>query len=331
MTDDKKQMPRISVITSVFNGQAFLNEAVQSVLGQTFADFELLIYDDGSTDASGRMLAEFARRDPRVRHITQENTGLTRTLNRGLHEATGEYVARMDADDICYPERFAEQVDFLDANPGVVLLGTGYRYVDGAGRPIRSFVAHADDGELQAQSLAGRTPVCHPTAMFRREAAVRLGGYDEQYRTAQDLDLWLRLGEVGEMAILPSVLLDYRQHDGSVSERRQREQMANIAQICRSAYERRGLHRTFDLAEDWRPTCTASKYRQLAMFGWWAFQEGYSSTARAYGLKLIRRKPTRAEGWIMLAKSVLPARTQSPPLDTLADKPVPQKSADLTM
>jgi glycosyltransferase involved in cell wall biosynthesis len=129
-------MARVSVVMSVFNGERFLREAVDSILGQTYRDLELIVIDDGSADGSGEILAQRRQADARLRVFPQANMGLTRSLNRGVELSTGEYVARMDADDLSEPRRFERQVAFMDAHPDVGLLGTAYREIDGEGRVL---------------------------------------------------------------------------------------------------------------------------------------------------------------------------------------------------
>jgi glycosyltransferase involved in cell wall biosynthesis len=217
----------VSVIMAVYNGERYLREAVESILAQTYPDFEVIIIDDGSSDASAGMLEEFARRDDRVRLVRQENIGLTRTLNKAIELSGGELLARMDADDIAMPDRLRRQVEFMQQHPRVVLLGGAYELIDGRGRLLTRITPPLDDQPLQELALAGRTPICHPLAMMRRDAVLKTGGYDESLKVAQDLDLWLRLGEVGELACLPDVLLKYRQHEESVSEAKQALQVQN--------------------------------------------------------------------------------------------------------
>jgi glycosyltransferase involved in cell wall biosynthesis len=293
--------PTVSVVMAVFNGEKYLREAVESILNQTFRDFEFIAIDDGSTDGSKMILDELARRDPRLRVVSRPNKGLTPTLNEGLSLARGRYVARMDADDVAMPTRFEKQVAFLDANPDVVLLGGAYELIDEEGRLLTVQRPAVDDATLQSHCLAGRTPICHPLAMMRREALQQVGGYDESYSVAQDLDLWLRLGEVGRLACVTDVLLKYRMHETSVSEKKQQQQVANMRRAVESAGRRRGVAVQFEGEAGWRAMGgRESRFRQAAKFGWWAWHSGQSRTARHYALRAIRAMPLRAEGWKLL-------------------------------
>lgn len=299
-------MPRVTVLMSNHNGGAFLAPTVRSILGQTYRDFEFLILDDGSTDDSRDQLRKFAAEDARIRLIEQENIGLTPTLNRGLKLAAGDLIARMDSDDLATPDRLAKQVAFMDAHPDVVLLGGAYALIDEAGRRLHVMRPPTDDAALQEDCLSGRTPICHPLAMFRREAALRVGGYDESFKVAQDLDLWLRLGEVGKLACLPDVILSYRMHAGSVSERKQQLQIDTMRRACESAYARRGVTREFLGGGGWRAQdAKASKLAQTLQYGWWAWHLGEARTAMVYGWRAIKTKPIAAEGWKLLACGAL--------------------------
>ena len=215
--------PVISVIMPVYNAEPYLEEALESILAQTFGDFELILIDDGSTDGSVEILNRYAAVQERIRLIRRPNTGLTKALNECLRLARGEFVARMDADDVCTPDRFEKQVAFMRANPETVLLGGAYDLVDAEGRHLRRVSQPLDDASLQRICLSGLTPICHPLAMMRRGAVLKAGGYDETFLVAQDLDLWLRLGEIGKLANIPTSVLRFRLHESSVSESKRHE------------------------------------------------------------------------------------------------------------
>jgi hypothetical protein len=237
--------PRISVVLAVRDGAAYLAEAVDSILAQTLRDFELVVVDDGSTDATPSILAEFGRRDPRVVVVRQEPGGLAAALNRGVRQARAVYVARMDADDIAYPQRLESQVSFLDGDEAA-LVGTAWHEVDSGGRRLRTVVPPTRHDEL-VRVLARRNPFCHPTVVFRREAWRAVGGYRSAFAPgAEDYDLWLRLAEHYRLACLPQPLLDYRLHFGNLSARTVRRQVeatyaARAAAARRAAGDEDGL------------------------------------------------------------------------------------------
>jgi len=198
---------------AVYNAAAHLRQSMESVLGQSFSDFEVVAVNDGSTDGSGELLDELARRDGRIRVVHQANAGLARSLNTALELAQGEYVARMDADDLCHPERFARQVDFLGATPAVALCGTWVRTFGAAiPRVWRNPVAPR---EIKAAMLFVN-PVAHPTVMARREVLQRAGGYDTDIGYGEDYATWARLCMEYDLANLGQVLLRYRVHCGQM-------------------------------------------------------------------------------------------------------------------
>lgn len=291
----------------VYNAERYLTEAMDSILAQTFTDFELIVIDDGSTDGSRAILNRYAATDPRVRMIRRPNTGLTPALNECLELARGEFIARMDADDVSLPERFELQIDYLRANPDVLLLGGAYDLIDGAGRLLRRVSQPPDDRSLQEICLSGRTPICHPSAMMRTAETLRVGGYDEQFEVAQDLDLWLRLGEIGKMACLPQTLVKYRMHENSMSEQRQEQQVAEMRLSCELAWRRRGIGGQFLGLAGWRATDRQSRHDFWIKYGWWAFNSGQRRTALLYGSKAVTAAPLSSHAWRLLLCAALKA------------------------
>lgn len=237
----KPEEPRVSVLLPVYNAGNFLAETLRSLLTQTFEDFELIAVNDGSTDDSLDILRAAAAGDDRVRVVTRANTGLVVALNEMIDLARGEYCARMDADDIALPHRLERQVAFLDANPEVVCLGGAIELIDERGTPLHRPAPVCGDDAVQREALRGRTPICHPAAMFRAEAVRRVGGYLHDAYPAEDLDLWLRLGEIGGLDNLPETILRYRLHDASISVRKRERQIAKMRLACERAWARRGI------------------------------------------------------------------------------------------
>lgn len=206
--------PTVSVLMPVFNGEQFLRPAMNSILNQTFTDFEFIIVDDGSTDHSREILNSYT--DSRVRLICNEsNIGLTDSLNRGLEAASGNYIARMDQDDISLPERLAKQVAFMDSHPEVGACGTWARDIDQTGKII------ADRPRLTGERLDCYywipSPVIHPSTMMRSDLAGRLR-YDNTVGHVEDFDLWLRIVKAGyKLHNLAEYLFLYRVHQKSMS------------------------------------------------------------------------------------------------------------------
>jgi Glycosyl transferase family 2 len=213
--------PKVTVLMAVHDGEPYVGEAIGSVLDQTFADFELLVVDDASTDATVEVIERFG--DPRLRLLRNErNLGQVPSLNRGLREARGTYVARLDADDACRPTRLARQVDVLDSHPRVGLVGTWLEAIDERGRRVGELRKSLDDYvDFLYHTLIMRVYVSHPSAMYRREAVLALGGYDEQTGPAEDKDLWRKLAlERYEARIVAEPLVRYRLHDRQLSQTR---------------------------------------------------------------------------------------------------------------
>lgn len=217
--------PKVSVVMSVYDGEPFLQEAVESVLNQTFADFEFIIIDDGSSDGTWEILESYG--DARIRLVrNEENVGLTRSLNKGLTLARGEYIARHDADDVSIRSRFERQVGVLDKQLDVVLVSGNMDLIDGDGEVWHQSRRNASPGLIAWLLLFYNYIGGHGAVMFRRQLAVDLGGYSEEFLYSQDHDLWLRLAEVGDIRIVPDVLVQWRRHDDSISGTRHFEQEA---------------------------------------------------------------------------------------------------------
>jgi glycosyltransferase involved in cell wall biosynthesis len=204
--------PRVTVLLAVYDGGACLREGVESVLGQTFEDFELLIVDDASTDDAVASLPP----DPRIRVLRNErNIGQIPSMNRGLREARGDYVARLDHDDVCLPLRLERQVALLDSLPEVALTATWVDIVDMQGRLWTHVRPRVDSfSDFVCHVVTGHVHLVHPSLMFRRELVLRMGGFDERLNAAEDQDLYRRL-VLGrhEARVVPETLLRYRRHE----------------------------------------------------------------------------------------------------------------------
>ena len=210
---------QLSVVMAVHNGERYLAEAIESVLGQSVSELELVVVDDGSTDATPELLAGFAERDGRVVVLRHDNRGRTASLNRGVGVARAPLVARLDADDACLPERFARQVAFLERHPAVALVGGAVRLVDAGGRAFEESRYPLTDAEIR-RAFAYTTPFVHSAVMFRRSAFDGAGGYRACFAETEDLDLWLRLSERHELANLPEPVVAYRLHAEQATVRR---------------------------------------------------------------------------------------------------------------
>jgi glycosyltransferase involved in cell wall biosynthesis len=223
--------PKISVLMAVYNAAAYLREAIDSVLAQTYHDFEFVVVDDGSTDATPSILAGYA--DDRLRVLTLAgNNGHTTALNEGWRACRGTYIARMDGDDICHPERFAHQAATLDADPELGIVGSAVWIVDAAGNRLDYAPQPASDGAIRFVATT-RNPFHHPTVMWRNAAFAARGlTFDERYQANQDLDLWTRALPTMRAENSRAPLLSYRVHGTNVSVLRAAEQRRLTLEFC---------------------------------------------------------------------------------------------------
>lgn len=295
--------PYVSVLMPVYNAGNYLISSITSILSQTFTDFEFIIINDGSTDSSGTLLHDFQAKDSRIKVISRENRGLISTLNEGLSHAKGQYIARMDADDIALPERFSKQVFFLDNHPDYVALGTRVLLIDPHNLPICPFSTQTRHDEIDREHLAGKGgAICHPALMVRRCALEQVGGYRETMKHAEDLDLFLRLAEVGKLANLPETLMHYRMHPQSIGHQKRTEQRESAERAVAEACQRRGLEMPDQPKNRHERQATAGDlYRKWA---WWALKAGHIETARKHAWLAFRSNPMSAPTWKVLACAV---------------------------
>lgn len=234
-----KATPKVSVLMSVYNGSRYLRESIDSILNQTFSDLEFIIIDDCSTDDSRDIISEYAEKDQRIVLITNpKNIGLTKSLNKGLKIAKGEYVARQDADDISLPNRLAKQVSLLDKQLEVALVSCEIEYINSEGHTIGKD-QEACVPELVAWYLLFYNRLAgHSQVIFRHQLAMNLGGYSESYRYSQDYEFWCRIVKVGKIFILPEILLQQRRHNQSISLAKSSEQESYaLTQVKRNISE----------------------------------------------------------------------------------------------
>lgn len=281
----------------VYNAERYLAEAIESVLSQSFGDFEFLILDDGSSDQSLSVIEKHAARDPRIRVVARENRGLTETLNELAGMARGRYLARFDSDDICLPGRFERQVAYLDAHPDCVVVGGWAIMIDEAGRPIVPLMPPMEHEEIDAGNLNGNVSLIHPAVMIRSAALSRAGLYDTGYPHAQDNELWLRMAEIGHLANLPQVLLQYRMHGQSVSTRYHGAQQESSQRASAAAAARRGVSNPVRL-KPFRSDGSRENERDFSIrYGWQAWTWGFRATWWHYAMRAIRLAPLSPAAW----------------------------------
>ena len=207
--------PTISVLMPVYNGLPYLPAAVDSILKQSYSNYEFLIFDDGSQDGSQQYLSSID--DPRVKLTVLEHQGLGPLLNFGLQKAQGEFIARMDADDIAHPRRFERQIQTMANHPECVACGSNIQLMDSESQLGDIRQMPASNIKIFQDLIFGKTSICHPTSMFRKKSAHEIGGYNASLVPAEDYDFWWRMSAKGSLLNIQSPLLNYRQHPSSVS------------------------------------------------------------------------------------------------------------------
>ena len=208
--------PFVSVVLPVYNCPEYIHDAIESILQQTFVDFELIVIDDGSTDNTADIIETFT--DPRIRFYSQKNQGLAATLNRGLELSRGNYIARQDQDDISLPERFAKQVEYLESHLECGLVGTWAEIWRGEHRTGRKHLHPSDNITLKCELLFDN-PFVHSSVMLRKSVLEHVGGYciDPDRQPPEDYELWSRIARDYQIANIPELLLVYREIQNSMS------------------------------------------------------------------------------------------------------------------
>lgn len=215
----KRNLPKVSIIMPVYNAEKYIVEAIDSVLAQTFRDFELIIINDSSTDKTPGILASYAKKDPRIRVIRHRSKrNIARVLNIGIKVARGAVIARMDADDIALPDRIRLQYNRIISSETIAAVGADIIIIDKNGRPVAIRTYPTTSKELK-RCLFKYSSFAHPIVMFKKHIFEKVGGYDSQYSPTEDLDLWFRLGNGYEFASIPQPLLKYRLFNASSSHK----------------------------------------------------------------------------------------------------------------
>jgi glycosyltransferase involved in cell wall biosynthesis len=309
----------VSVVMSVYNDQTLVSRAIESILNQTFTDFELIIIDDGSSDNSVIEIKKFD--DARIRFFQQPNLGLAKSLNFGIEVGLGKYIARQDSDDYSMSFRLAKQVDFLEINPEFGLIGCNVTLCDEEGQTIASTNYPTDNSTLQWMLLDNRSsnPINHGTAMFHRELAINVGGYREEFKQSQDLDLWLRMAEKKQVANLPECAYVWQLRRKSVTMQSWHNQrdFGYLARLC-ARHRRSGrlepklslmtMRRpvSSNLSLFIRPMNAKTEYEfRIALI---LFNNDQSEKARPFLLKVLHQNPFHGYAWLLLGLSVIPRK-----------------------
>jgi len=213
----KEASPVISVVLPVYNAEKYIAIAIESVLDQTFSDFEFIIVDDCSTDASWEIIQKYSKRDKRIVALRNEvNLKGCNTLNKGLKLAKGKYIARMDNDDRCYPDRFEKQFNFMESHPEVGIVGGSMELIDESGNLIGKRTYNLSDSEIR-KNIFRYSPFSHPLVMIRKSVLDKVGYYNPDHAPSDDYDLYFRLGMVSQFANMSDVILQYRMVHGSMT------------------------------------------------------------------------------------------------------------------
>lgn len=286
----------------VYNAARYLGEAIDSVLAQTFRDFELIAVDDGSTDGSGEILGRYARQDARVRVVSQPNRGVGAATNEAISHCRGEFIARMDSDDVCLPRRLEAQVGFLRGHPDHVAVGSMALLIDAEGAPLFEMAGlYLTHEEIDRGLLAVEWSILQPTVTMRTAAVRAVGGYRNDLRIHEDHDLFLKLAEIGRLANLPDVLLKYRQRSDSTVTACADLHVPSLESVLKEAWRRRGLIGVREippvLPHTNDPQALLKRHRE---WGWRSLNAGNVRTARKYARAGLRLAPFSRDSWMLM-------------------------------
>lgn len=286
----------VSVILPVYNAGKYLDIAIESVLSQTFTNFELLLLDDGSTDESLSRLEYYASQDTRCKVYSRPNRGVAFTLNEGLNLASSDLIIRMDQDDICRPQRFEKQVRYMAEHPECVLVGSKVQLIDPEAMPMMEMGHCQTHEEIDAGLSWGGAFIFDPTIVVRKSAILAVGGYRAEYEYAEDLDLFLRLAEVGRLANLPDVLVEYRQHSTSMSYARRDLQYQSILAATKDARLRRCQIVDSTPSGKWSAKAAVTNISEVhRRWAWWSLKGKNLATARKHAWKALVQDPFNLE------------------------------------
>ena len=288
--------PAVSIVIGAYNAQRYLAQTLDSLLAQTFTDFELIVVDDGSEDSTFDILKQYEAKEARVRPIHIPHGGIVDAANAGLNAARAEYIARADADDLHMPDRLQKQVDYLNAHPEVVAVGSRMQVIEPYGSPLKLSDHKLTHEEIEAGLLNGDGwALPQPAAMLRKSVAMKVGAYRHDYPWSEDLDLFLRMAEVGRLANLPDVLVKYRIHPGSTNWKKHDIQMNNKPRLIREAYERRGKTPPVELkfSSSWEQPAT----ERYTFWIWCALKDKNVYGARKHALAALKAAPFSMLTW----------------------------------
>lgn len=276
--------PKVSVITAVYNGERFLSEAIESVLGQTFRDFEYIIVDDGSTDKTSEIIKDFMRRDSRIITAYIENSGPANARNIALEMARADWIAVLDADDICLPSRLEEQVRFIDEHPECIFVGSGCMEITADGKLIKEHSYPCDHDKL-VKNLERRSKFFpHSSNLYKRKVGSTIVRYDIRYPSSEDYNLWLVLSGLGKIGCVNSMLVKLRKHDSSISNMesgRLQMVMGMCAVVCHIR-RKEGLSDPSQMGEDSRQRFLVWLKKRMEQKGVFQEKKSWQDLRNAY-------------------------------------------------
>ncbi len=232
--------PLVSVVMPVYNAESYLSEAIESILAQSYTDFEFIIVDDCSTDCSWEIAHNYAVKDRRIILMKNKcNSGIAITLNTGIKAAKGTYIARMDADDVAVPHRFQRQIEFLAKHPEVGVVGTAVYLIDEKGKVVGERYYHEQDSDIR-RHLFRFSPFAHPTVMMVKEVVIKAGLYNPSLVPVEDYDLWFRIGRISKFANLREPLLYYRISESGTTMKKLKEMQRGTLKVRVKAWKEYG-------------------------------------------------------------------------------------------
>lgn len=297
----------VSVLMPVYNAERYLAEAVESILDQTFADFEFLIVDDGSTDRSLSILQGYAATDSRVRLYSRHNTGLVATLNELIEKARAPYLVRMDADDISMPWRIEKQIEYMESNPDCVASSGFAVVIDPDGDELMNWELPVDHNAIDQFHMQGHGGgIIHPASILRARAVRLIGGYLSVYPHAEDFDLWLRLAEHGKLGNISIPILKYRHSEGSVSSAYKLQQLNSTREAILRACERRRIPvpASVYMLEETNLQVKTKNPDLYVKWAWWALDSKHVNVARKHAFRAFFQRPFDPDIWRVLACSL---------------------------
>jgi glycosyltransferase involved in cell wall biosynthesis len=225
---------KVSIIIITYNREKYIHEAIDSILEQSFTDWEAIIIDDASEDNTEQIVQTYTDNNPKIKYYRNEkNLGIAKSRNRGLEIAQGEYIAPLDSDDIWLDKnKLKKQVDFLDVNPDYALLGGGIMHIDAQSKPIKKVLFPVYDSVIR-NIILQFNPFAQSTLIFRKGVALECGGYSTEYKVADDYDLWLKIGMKHKFTNIPQVLSGYRIHGGNITKTKRLTTAREILEIVK--------------------------------------------------------------------------------------------------